>query len=122
MCLMLSGCQTVNRIEARERRVRYSRAQDASRRRAADELRASRVGNQPWWERMTDGFANLGAMAASYVEVCLNGPPCRLSIIAPSAAHHERGSQGLLELCSFACPLLLYGEDILHTGRMHSRN
>ncbi len=60
---------TASRIEARELRARYSRAQDAARRRAAEDLRASRVGNQPWWERMTAGFANLGAMAASYVEV-----------------------------------------------------
>ena len=57
------------RIEAREKKARYSRAQDVARRRAADELRNSRRGEQPWWERVSAGFANLGAMAASYVEV-----------------------------------------------------
>jgi hypothetical protein len=64
------------RIEAREKKARYSRAQDVARRRAADELRNSRRGEQPWWERVSAGFANLGAMAASYVEVRCHTASC----------------------------------------------
>lgn len=61
----------VYRAETRERNARYSKAQDAARRSAAEELRKSRSANVPWWERMGEnlGFGNLGAMASSYVTV-----------------------------------------------------